>query len=493
MSAALPLLEIQPAMTTRFRMTESPEWRHWVTPRLARESGIHRWYLFPHSFTGQLVHALVREWALDTHDRILDPFAGSGTTLLAAKEMDVPATGYDLSPLAVLACTTKVAAFSRCALERAWHSLGARLDGEDRTARRRSYPELVRSALPHGRLEALDAVAGEIDELDCTSAERGFFRLALLSILPRFSKAIANGGWLRWSSEGADAAFVVRSFRERVESMLLDVRDEASHGNDRWGTDRWGTDRWGTDRWGTDRWGTDRWGTDRWRAGVADARNLPDPDATCSAVITSPPYPNRHDYTRVFGVELMFEFLDWERNRELRYQSFHSHPEARPRRPSVPEYAPPERLEGSIQHIDEPRIGRMLRGYFLDMYLCLREIGRVTRAGGKIALVVGNARYGGKPLLVDEFTAELGERAGLACREIRAVRWRGNSAQQMGRYGRVASRESVVLFEKPTPDVSSMMLPENQGQRSTTHIDEGGCEPVGPVASDSRERMSLEG
>ena len=30
-------------------------------------------------------------------------------------------------------------------------------------------------------------------------------------------------------------------------------------------------------------------------------------------------------------------------------------------------------------------------------------------------------------------TAELGERAGLACSEIRALRWRGNSAQQMGR------------------------------------------------------------
>lgn len=91
---------------------------------------------------------------------------------------------------------------------------------------------------------------------------------------------------------------------------------------------------------------------------------------------------------------------------------------------------------------------RMLRGYFLDMYLCLCEAVRVGREGAKIALVVGNARYGGKAILVDEFTAELGERAGLVCREIRAVRWRGNSAQQMGKYGRAASRESVVIFEK---------------------------------------------
>ena len=90
----------------------------------------------------------------------------------------------------------------------------------------------------------------------------------------------------------------------------------------------------------------------------------------------------------------------------------------------------------------------MLRGYFLDMCLCLCELARVGREGAKIALVVGNARYGGKAIVVDEFTAELGERAGLVCREIRAVRRRGNSAQQMGRYGRAASRESVVVFEK---------------------------------------------
>ena len=189
-------------------------------------------------------------------------------------------------------------------------------------------------------------------------------------------------------------------------------------------------------------------GDECWKTGTADARSLPDPNETYTAVITSPPYPNRHDYTRVFGVELMFAFLDWEENRSLRYQSFHSHPEARPKRPSAEDYKPPERLQCNIDHLKDTRLQRMLRGYFLDMYLCLREVARVCRNNAKIAFVLGNARYGGKAILVDEFTAELGERAGLACQEIRAVRWRGNSAQQMGKYGRMASRESVVMFEK---------------------------------------------
>ena len=89
----------------------------------------------------------------------------------------------------------------------------------------------------------------------------------------------------------------------------------------------------------------------------------------------------------------------------------------------------------------------MLRGYFLDLYLSLCELKRVTRVGARIAMVVGNVRYGGKAIMVDELTAEVGEQAGLACSEIRVVRWRGNSAQQMGRFGRSASRESIVIFE----------------------------------------------
>lgn len=406
------------ATRTGYRLTESPAWRHWVTPRAARERAIHRWYLFPHSFTGELVHALIDEWELDDKDRILDPFAGAGTTLLAAKEKRVPGSGYDLSPFAVLVANTKTAALSRSRLELAWRRLESRLRQKHSISARRDYSELVHKALPEGRLEAFDAIASWIDDLGCLSAERDFFRLALISLIPRFSHAVASGGWLRWSNQGADAASVVESFRERVGWMLSDVQgEECSSPNG-------------------------------WRAEIADARALPDFGETYSAVITSPPYPNRHDYTRVFGVELMFDFLDWEENRELRYQSFHSHPEARPRRPSARGYVPPERLDRNIGHLDDARLQRMLHGYFLDMYLCLCEVARVSREGAKAALVVGNARYGGKAILVDEFTAELGERAGLICQEIRAVRWRGNSAQQMGKYGREGSRESVVIFEK---------------------------------------------
>ena len=403
----------------KWQITERDEWKHWVTPKVVRGKAVHRWYLFPHSFTDNLVSALIDEWGLNDQDNILDPFTGAGTTLLAAKEMGIPSNGYDLSPLAVLASNTKTATFSRQRLEVAWQALDRTLIHDSTMPMDHAYPELVHKALPEGRLEALDAVATGIENLNCSSSERDFFRLALLSIIPRFSHAVANGGWLRWLNQGTSAENVTNFFKDQVVMMLSDVCDTAPQDN--------------------------RY----WEARVADARVMPASDAEYSAVITSPPYPNRHDYTRIFGVELMFAFHNWEANRALRYQTFHSHPEARPNRPSAEKYKPPEALENSVRDLSDKRIRRMLDGYFLDIYLCLCEVARVCRKGARAAFVVGNTQYDGTAILVDEFTAEIGEQAGLTCKEIRAVRWRGNSAQQMGKYGRVASRESIVMFEKP--------------------------------------------
>ena len=401
-----------------WQITEQAEWKHWVTPRAAKAKPVHRWYLFPHSFTDDLVHSLIDEWGLNGRDKILDPFVGAGTTLLAAKEMGISSDGYDLSPLAVLASNTKTSTFSRQRLEASWRTLERKLMHNRTAPMGRAYPELVRKALPEGRLEALDSVATAIENIDCSSSERDFFRLALISIIPRFSHAVANGGWLRWLNQGAVPRNVTIFFKEQVEMMLSDVCDTTLQRDS------------------------------DWEARVADARVMPASDAEYSAVITSPPYANRHDYTRIFGVELMFAFHDWEANRALRYQTFHSHPEARPNRPSAEKYKPLEALENSVRGLRDKRVQRMLNGYFLDIYVCLCEVARVCRHGARAAFVVGNTQYDGTAILVDEFTAEIGEQAGLDCKEIRAVRWRGNSAQQMGKYGRTAARESIVMFEK---------------------------------------------
>ena len=406
----------------KYVVEEREDWRWWVTPKSLVNKPIHRWCIFPHSFTNELIHAFVDEWGLDAKDHLLDPFAGAGTTLLAAKERGIPANGYDLSPLAVTATSVKLANYSLRRLENAWGVLQKKLSPTRWKSPVKVYPELVQKALPGGLLAAFEAIDRDITDLDASLAERDFFRLALFNILPRYSHAVATGGWLSWVNKQDEISTIPSEFSAQVILMLCDLRDctlprRAS-----------------------------------WFVGQADARILPDKSETYSAVISSPPYPNRHDYTRVFGVELMFGFLDWEGTRRLRYQSFHSHPEAHPDRPESNGYTQPVALSRILNKINEKtkerRIPVMLAGYFLDMYLCLKEVRRVCRRKARVAFVVGNAQYCGQPIPVDELTAEVGEQAGLTCTKLLAARFRGNSAQQMGKYGRNPSRESIVVFSK---------------------------------------------
>ncbi len=393
-----------------------------MTPKPLKDKPIHRWFVFPHSFTSELVHALIDEWGLTPKDRILDPFVGAGTTLLAAKEKGVPATGYDLLPLAVLTSRVKITDYQIPRLVDLWHSLQKNLDLTQWSLPSKSYPPLVEQALPGDFLKVFDGIAQTITSTPMFDHERDFFSLALVSIIPQYSKAVATGGWLKWIHTKKDAKSIPNSFANKVNMMLEDLNNSSS-GNGPF-----------------------------WHVRVADARKLPEKDANFTAVITSPPYPNRHDYTRIFGVELMFGFLDWVETRQVRYQSFHSHPEARPLRGNIAGYAQPERLSQILNGLKKkgmiPRILSMLAGYFLDMYLSLREVRRVCQKGAQIAFIVGNAQYLGEPIQVDELTAEIGEQAGLLCEKIIAVRFRGNSAQQMGKYGRLPSRESIVIFKK---------------------------------------------
>ena len=412
-------------MKRRWNIEERLEWRAWTTPKGLRDKPIHRWLVFPHSYTPELAHALIEEWGLGSDDVVLDPFAGAGTTVLGAKERGVPATGYDLSPLAVLAARTKVSPLRRKLIEKEWTRLRDRLLPADWSKLLASdYPDLVWKALPGHLLVAFDWIKQQIHLRVPPGPSQDFFLLGLLATIPEFSRAVATGGWLKWVDRRRPASRVPAAFSARISAMLEDVPvSPEQQGNGA-----------------------------AWNIVEADARALPDRKPRYSAVITSPPYPNRHDYTRVFGVELMFGLLDWEGTRRLRYQSFHSHPEAKPKRPDGDGYRMPRILKQVVSSVreaaDDERVAAMLEGYFLDMYLCLKETRRVCRPGARIAFVVGNAQYNGEELPVDELTADSGEQAGLTCEQIIVARYRGNSAQQMRRFGRNPSRESVVVFRR---------------------------------------------
>lgn len=57
-------------------------------------------------------------------------------------------------------------------------------------------------------------------------------------------------------------------------------------------------------------------------------------------------------------------------------------------------------------------------------------------------------RYGGVLIPVDEILVDVGKQAGFLHDKTWVIRLRGNSAQQMGSFGREPSRESIVFLRK---------------------------------------------
>lgn len=113
-----------------------------------RNEPIHRWFVFPHSFTNDLVFKLAGEWNLTDKDLVLDPFVGAGTTVLASKELGIPATGYDLSPLSIYISNVKLRKFNHSQLTKTWEGLRKSMDVRNQKKCHKKYPELVIKALP---------------------------------------------------------------------------------------------------------------------------------------------------------------------------------------------------------------------------------------------------------------------------------------------------------------------------------------------------------
>jgi hypothetical protein len=114
-------------------------------------------------------------------------------------------------------------------------------------------------------------------------------------------------------------------------------------------------------------------------------------------------------------------------------------------------YTEPVLLRDTIDAIppdSDPRILPLLKGYFQDIYLSLLEVSRILCENGHAAYVIGNVRHAGVMIPVDEILAEMAPQVGLEFDKAWVLRRRGNSAQQMGEYGRDPSRETVVLMNK---------------------------------------------
>jgi hypothetical protein len=81
-------------------------WRERDLPERERTKHVHRLHPYLGKFIPQLVEIFLRKYFSPGHT-VLDPFAGSGTTLVQANELGVNSVGYDISAFNVLLIRAK--------------------------------------------------------------------------------------------------------------------------------------------------------------------------------------------------------------------------------------------------------------------------------------------------------------------------------------------------------------------------------------------------
>src|SRR2546421_213987 len=74
---------------------------------LRNDHPVHEWYRFVLSFPPHLVRDYLQRFHVTGNHLVLDPFCGTGTTLVECKKLGVPSVGIEANPMAHLACQVK--------------------------------------------------------------------------------------------------------------------------------------------------------------------------------------------------------------------------------------------------------------------------------------------------------------------------------------------------------------------------------------------------
>jgi hypothetical protein len=111
-------------------------WSERDLPERERTKHVHRLHPYLGKFIPQLVEVLLGRYFAPRR-RVLDPFAGSGTTLVQALESGLDATGADIAAFNVLLMRVKTARYNLFTLEHELRDACARLDAFDGAGKER--------------------------------------------------------------------------------------------------------------------------------------------------------------------------------------------------------------------------------------------------------------------------------------------------------------------------------------------------------------------
>lgn len=397
--------------------------RRLVTYVLNKNLPVYNWFKFKEGFSRQLVVELAAMFGLQDRDLVFDPFAGCGTTVLTCKELGLRAAGVDVLATSAFVAKVKI---------QDWPDLDALLRAVQRLM---DVPfRKPESSLPEVRIinlaftaETQEQIMFFKEQIDLFEPPvRDFLLLGLLSILEGVSRTSKDGQFLRLVEK--EIPPVRDALRSILSKMISDLSLQ--------------------------------------RQSLFKARKLPvsveegdarDPKSYAkyrgkvAAIITSPPYLNRYDYSRTYALELCLLSVKSHRDMvAVRHSLLRSHVESREHEGKEVILPALDEVLASLarKELNNERVPIMVKGYFEDMNLVIQNMAAALKPGGRVALVVANAQFAGENIPVDLMLSEIAAWHGLITEEIWITRYKGNSSQQMAIYGRRPVRESIVFWRK---------------------------------------------
>lgn len=367
---------------------------------------IHRWHAYKEGFSPSFVKEFIQKYSDSKDDVVFDPYGGVGTTVLSANEINHYAMSLDVSPLGNFASEIKNSNYSVKDIEELKKTLDcfAALESYDDNDDYSISPTVISYFAPTTYTSIIQ-VKNFIRDIANTKV-KDIFLLCLLSLLELISTHKKNGNGVKRKIHEPEPT----SFKE-LNKLIVDKTKTIV--NDIQGKNFISQNA-------------------IVRGSCLAEYALPH---KADIVITSPPYANCFDYSKVYLVELWIAgfFKSVDDQKLFRENSMISHVHYQWRRHS----------EISIPVIDDiiipilktkelwsNKIPSMIAGYFRDLYTCLSNLSQNVNDGAILGFVVGNPTYAGVVIATDMILADIATMLGYDCLGIQIYRRVVPSSQQ---------------------------------------------------------------
>lgn len=155
----------------------------WDFPTRTAASGIESMHPYPAKFVAELPRSLLRCLPMPPGTAVLDPFCGSGTTLVESQRRGLSSVGIDLNPIACLIARVKTSS-----LPRELETMACSIVKQAETLRAVSVPKIPN--LDHWFAEDIQLALSALTEVIAAAppGHRDALRLAFSSIVVRVSR-----------------------------------------------------------------------------------------------------------------------------------------------------------------------------------------------------------------------------------------------------------------------------------------------------------------